>query len=246
MRLLIFITFIPFLLASQTDSTTHTKSDFWHRYRPRMGVLRSTDNATGMPYTVRGNFLIGTPQRVPVYDYTFGWQPWERLPFLRAQVQLGYYETIFDEMLPDLYRPGLPVDYIVYYAFEEYIEYNNWQLGTGMLVEPLSSRAISPFFGAHFLLAIPTKIYYQFSQSRSEENVPNNREIIGGARISPGWKVSAGIRVIIHKHLCLSLGAYYTDQRVLVDWPDLSGRNPQGSILHFQNTGLQIGVLLGW
>lgn len=245
MRLLILITFIPILLASQTDSTA-SKTDFWHRYRPRIGVVRATDSAAKMPYTVRGNFFIGVPQRVPVYDYTFGWQPWERLPFLRAQVQLGYYETIFDEMLPDIYRPGFPMDYIVQYAFEEYIEYNNWQLGTGLQVEPLSSRAISPFFGARFLLAIPTKIHYQFSQSRSEENVPNNREIRGGARISPGWKVSAGIRVIIRRHLCLNLGGYYLDQRVLVNWPDLAGRNPQGSILHFQNTGLQIGALLGW
>jgi hypothetical protein len=137
MRLLILISFIPLLLASQTDSTTNTKNDLWHRYRPRIGVVRSTDSATKTPYTVRGNFF-------------------------------------------------------------------------------------------------------------SEENVPSYREIKGGARVSPGWKVGAGIRVLVHKHLCLSIGGYYLDQRVLVNWPTFVGRNPQGSILHFQNTGLQIGALLGW
>ncbi len=242
MRLLILITFIPLLLASQTDSITNTKNDFWHRYRPRIGVVRSTDSATKTPYTVRGNFFIGIPQRVPVYDYTFGWQPWKKRTSLRAQVQIGYYETIFDEMLPDIYRS----EFLVQFAFEEYIEYNNWQLGAGFQTEPLSSRVISPFLNAHFLLAIPTKIYYQFTQRTGEENVPSYREIKGGARVSPGWKVGAGIRVLVHKHLCLSVGGYYIDQRVLVNWPTFVGRNPQGSILHFQNTGLQIGALLGW
>jgi hypothetical protein len=241
MRLLLFITFIPLLLTSQTDSTA-TTTDFWHRYRPRIGVIRSTDSAPKTSYSAQRNILIGIPQRIPVYDYTFGWQPWEKITSLRAQVQIGYYETIFEETLPDIYRSGM----LVHYGFEEYIEYNNWQLGAGFQTEPLSSRAISPFFNAHFLLAIPTKLYYEFNQTVSVEDSPNYREIKGGARVSPGWKAGAGIRVLVHSHLCLTIGGYYINQRVLVNWPTVVGRNHKGSILHVQNTGLQIGALMGW
>ncbi len=239
MRILLVLCFSPLLLLGQQSSITE---DFWSQKKARIGLSYSSDHAPSGPYAWQANKIVAVIQRDFALELNLDLQPFKKIDILRTQFLVAYNKTNFDKGFKDSWL----LQNWNGNGFEETIKYNNWQLGLGLQVEPLAKNTISPYFSGHFLLAIPSHIRYELSQASAGVDFPGYREVTGGGRISPGYKLGMGFRLLPLEHLCFTFGVYYIKQDVLVDWPVFSGRSPEDVLLALENSGVQIGVQYRW
>lgn len=240
MRLLFSLFLLPIFLFSQTPITEKAPLKFQHKYKSRLGIVRAVDYSHKDLYTLRDKIPVGLLKRSPAYDLSFDWQPWQQLPFLRFQGQLGYYESTFNQSMES---STLLLDRFNADRIEERAEYNNLQLGFGVLLDPLHHRKLSPYFSGHLLLAVPTYVSYEVNQLLSQ-NAPGQRYVEGGGRLSPGWKMGTGLRLRFLNRAYLTYGVYYIEQDLRVEWPRHRGRIVRNKLLSMENTGVQLGLQL--
>ncbi|WP_020536245.1 hypothetical protein [Lewinella cohaerens] len=239
MRILLVLCFSPLLLLGQQGSITE---NFWSQKKARIGLSYSSDHSPNDPYTWQANNIVAVIQRDLVLELNIGLQPFKNINILRTQLLIGYNQTNFDKGFKDSWL----LQNWNGNGFEETIGYNSWQLGLGMQVEPFAKKIISPYFSGHLLLAIPSHIHYELSQASGGLDFPGYREVNGGGRVSPGFKVDTGLRLLPFKHFCFTFGVYYIEQDVLVDWPTFSGRNHEKVLLALENTGVRMSLQYSW
>jgi hypothetical protein len=239
MRLFLLFCFSPFLLLGQQASVA---DNFWSQKKVRVGLSYSSDNSPNDPYIWQANKIVAAIQRDLVLELSIGLQPFKKINILRTQFLVGYNQTNFEKGFKDSWL----LQNWNGNGFEETVAYNTWQLGLGLQIEPFAQNTLSPYFSGHFLLAIPSHLQYELSQATAGLDYPGYRQVTGGGRISPGFKLDTGLRLQPFKHFCFTFGVYYIEQDVLVDWPDFSGRNPDKVLLALENTGVQLGVQYRW
>lgn len=243
MRLLFLIVLFPLCLFSQEvrPSAVSPEESFWEKQRGRIGLRYSSDLGVRDPYTAYQNVFVGVPDRGEMLDVQIGCAILAKEPFLRAHLQLGYYQTDFSSGTAQSFN--LLLTSIAF--FQEKIEYDYFQLGVGLQVEPFTAAQFSPYLAGTLLVALPTRSNYEYSQTENR-NLPERYIAEGGALPSIGGMLSAGVRIRVHRHWCAKIGAYFIDQTMKVAWPTVVGRHLNGSVLRSRNAGLNLEVQYCW